>query len=139
MRVSDIRMPGTDGLTLLGKLRAERSGLPLILITGHGDVPLAVAAMKAGAVDFLEKPFEAEALLSAIEASLRREANPSAEGEDSEAARRCAEARAWGSDRRPHSSLSRWRLESRSEGPSIRRHLCPGRRFWGMTKRGIGS
>jgi two-component system response regulator FixJ len=89
--VSDIRMPGMDGLTLLKKLRAERSELPLILITGHGDIPLAVAAMKAGAVDFLEKPFEAEALLSAIEASLRRPAHPSPPGEASAVAVRCLE------------------------------------------------
>ena len=69
--VSDVRMPGMDGLTLLRRLRSEGSALPLILITGHGDVPMAVAAMKAGAVDFLEKPFEADALLAAIEAALR--------------------------------------------------------------------
>ena len=87
--VSDIRMPGMDGLALLDKVRG--SGLPLILITGHGDVPLAVAAMKAGAVDFLEKPFEAEVLLSAIEASLRRNAVPSAQAQDCEAARLCLE------------------------------------------------
>ena len=89
--VSDIRMPGMDGLTLLKKLRAEGSELPLILITGHGDIPLAVAAMKAGAVDFLEKPFEAEALLAAIEASLRPPANPSPQGEASAVAGRCLE------------------------------------------------
>jgi two-component system response regulator FixJ len=87
--VSDIRMPGMDGLALLEKVRG--SGLPLILITGHGDVPIAVAAMKAGAVDFLEKPFEAEALLSAIEASLRPKAVPSVHAQDGEVARRCLE------------------------------------------------
>jgi two-component system response regulator FixJ len=90
--VSDIRMPGMDGLALLKKLRAEGDGPPLILITGHGDIPLAVAAMKAGAVDFLEKPFEAEALLNAIEASLRWRAHSSSPGEDSEAARRSLES-----------------------------------------------
>jgi two-component system response regulator FixJ len=90
--VSDIRMPGIDGLALLKKLRADGSELPLILITGHGDIPLAVAAMKAGAVDFLEKPFDADALLAAIEAGLRRQATPSFEGEDREAARRSLEA-----------------------------------------------
>jgi two-component system response regulator FixJ len=89
--VSDIRMPGMDGLTLLRQLRAEGDGLPLILITGHGDIPLAVAAMKAGAVDFLEKPFDAEALLAAIETGLRRRANPSSQGQDSEAAHRSLE------------------------------------------------
>jgi two-component system, LuxR family, response regulator FixJ len=89
--VSDIRMPGMDGLTLLKKLRAEGDGLPLILITGHGDILLAVAAMKAGATDFLEKPFEAEALLDAIEAGLRHQANTAPAPEDLEAARRCLE------------------------------------------------
>jgi two-component system response regulator FixJ len=89
--VSDIRMPGMDGLTLLKKLRAEGSELPLILITGHGDIPLAVAAMKAGAVDFLEKPFEVDALLAAIEDGLRRLANPSSHSETSAAAGRLLE------------------------------------------------
>jgi two-component system, LuxR family, response regulator FixJ len=77
--VSDIRMPGMDGLTLLKKLRTDGSVLPLILITGHGDVPLAVAAMKAGAVDFLEKPFEAEELLAAIETGLRCGGDPASD------------------------------------------------------------
>lgn len=69
--VSDVRMPGIDGLTLLRRLRAGGSTLPLMLITGHGDISMAVAAMKAGAVDFLEKPFEADALLAALGAALR--------------------------------------------------------------------
>lgn len=68
--VSDVRMPGIDGLTLLRRLRSAGSGLPLILITGHGDVPMAVTAMRIGAVDFLEKPFEAETLLNSIETAL---------------------------------------------------------------------
>jgi two-component system, LuxR family, response regulator FixJ len=69
--VSDVRMPGIDGLTLLRRLRANGSTVPLMLITGHGDVSMAVAAMKAGAVDFLEKPFEADAFLAAVGAALR--------------------------------------------------------------------
>lgn len=69
--VSDVRMPGMDGLTLLRRVRASGSTIPLLLITGHGDVSMAVMAMKAGAVDFLEKPFEADAFLAAIEAALR--------------------------------------------------------------------
>lgn len=69
--VSDVRMPGMDGLTLLRQLRSAGFALPLILITGHGDVAMAVAAMKAGAVDFIEKPFEAETLLESIEAALQ--------------------------------------------------------------------
>lgn len=68
--VSDVRMPGMDGLTLLRRLRATGSTMPLMLITGHGDVSMAVAAMKAGAVDFLEKPFEADSLLAALDAAL---------------------------------------------------------------------
>lgn len=90
--VSDVRMPGMDGLTLLRRLRAggsalPGSALPLILITGHGDISMAVAAMKAGAFDFLEKPFEADALLAAIEAALRLRSSD-ANAEDAETARR---------------------------------------------------
>jgi DNA-binding NtrC family response regulator len=55
--VSDIRMPGMDGMTLLKRLMSQDSGLPVIIITGHGDVPMAVEAMRLGAWDFLEKPF----------------------------------------------------------------------------------
>ncbi len=72
--VSDVRMPGMDGVALLRQLRAGRDSLPLVLITGHGDVPLAVDAMKAGAVDFLEKPFEPEALLAAVQSALQAQA-----------------------------------------------------------------
>jgi two-component system response regulator FixJ len=84
--VSDMRMPGIDGLTLLRRLQADGSGLPLILITGHGDVPMAVNAMKAGAVDFLEKPFEPDALLAAIAMALRVRASGAA-AQDGETAR----------------------------------------------------
>ncbi|AHM04899.1 C4-dicarboxylate transport transcriptional regulatory protein DctD [Roseibacterium elongatum DSM 19469] len=55
--VTDVKMPGMDGVTLLKRLMAQDSGLPVILITGHGDVPMAVEAMRIGAYDFLEKPF----------------------------------------------------------------------------------
>jgi two-component system C4-dicarboxylate transport response regulator DctD len=58
--VSDIRMPGMDGMTLLGRVREIDPDLPVILITGHGDVQLAVAAMREGAYDFVEKPFNAQ-------------------------------------------------------------------------------
>jgi two-component system response regulator FixJ len=64
--VTDIRMPGMDGLSLQTAVTAKHPALPVILITGHGDVPLAVRAMRAGAFDFLEKPFSDEALLSSI-------------------------------------------------------------------------
>ena len=68
--VSDIRMPGVDGLTLLKQLHAADPELPVLLITGHGDVPLAVEAMRAGAYDFLEKPFPSEALLDSVRRAL---------------------------------------------------------------------
>ena len=68
--VSDIRMPGIDGLQLLEQLHARDSELPVLLITGHGDVPLAVQAMRAGAYDFLEKPFASDALLDSVRRAL---------------------------------------------------------------------
>ena len=78
--VSDVRMPGVDGIELLKRLKALRSGFPIVVITGHGDVPLAVEAMKLGAMDFLEKPFEDERLIAMIEAALRV-AEPAARGD----------------------------------------------------------
>ena len=68
--VSDIRMPGIDGLQLLEQLHARDNELPVLLITGHGDVPLAVQAMRAGAYDFLEKPFASDALLDSVRRGL---------------------------------------------------------------------
>jgi two-component system, LuxR family, response regulator FixJ len=70
--VSDVRMPGIDGLELQRRLKALGVHLPVIIMTGHADVPLAVEAMKAGAVDFIEKPFDDELLLSAIRLALDR-------------------------------------------------------------------
>ena len=68
--VSDIRMPGIDGLQLLEQLHGRDNELPVLLITGHGDVPLAVQAMRAGAYDFLEKPFASDALLDSVRRAL---------------------------------------------------------------------
>jgi two-component system, LuxR family, response regulator FixJ len=87
--VSDIRMPDMNGIELVRKLKSEGSKCPVILITGHGDVALAVEAMKAGAVEFIEKPFDDEALLAAIRSALDAcQAEPT-----STSARKEAEAR----------------------------------------------
>jgi len=64
--ITDVRMQGLDGIELVRRLRDSHRAIPVIVITGHGDVPLAVAAMKIGAADFLEKPFDGEALLAAL-------------------------------------------------------------------------
>ncbi len=70
--VSDVRMPGLDGIELLKRMKAAHSTFPIIIMTGHGDVPLAVEAMKLGAVDFLEKPFEDDRLIGMIEGAIRQ-------------------------------------------------------------------
>lgn len=72
----DVRMPGMSGLELQRELRTRGAFPPIIVITGHGDVPLAVSALKAGAVDFLEKPFDIDTLLAAIEEGFRRTVAP---------------------------------------------------------------
>jgi two-component system, LuxR family, response regulator FixJ len=77
--VSDIRMPGMNGIELVRELKSKGSACPVILVTGHGDVALAVEAMKAGAVDFIEKPFDDAVLLGAIRSAL--EARPAARGD----------------------------------------------------------
>ena len=70
--ILDISLPGLNGLDLQKRIIAERTDLPIIFITGHGDVPKTVQAMKAGAVEFLTKPFNDEAILSAIRQALER-------------------------------------------------------------------
>ncbi len=71
--VTDVRMPEMDGLELQRRLAQMHAQLPVIVITGHGDVPLAVQAMKAGAVDFIEKPFSDDLILASIETAVARE------------------------------------------------------------------
>jgi two-component system response regulator FixJ len=78
--VSDVRMPGIDGIELLKRMKASQSKFPILIMTGHGDVPLAVEAMKLGAVDFLEKPFEDDRLTAMIETAIRG-AEPAAKGD----------------------------------------------------------
>jgi two-component system, LuxR family, response regulator FixJ len=68
----DVRMPGMDGIALLAALADRPHAPPVIMITGHGDVPMAVRAMKLGAADFIEKPFDPEALLACVRSTLRR-------------------------------------------------------------------
>ncbi len=70
--VLDVSLPGLNGLELQLKVREDRSDLPIIFITGHGDIPMSVRAMKAGAVEFLTKPFRDDVLLAAIDQSLKR-------------------------------------------------------------------
>jgi two-component system response regulator FixJ len=68
--VTDVRMPGMTGIELLRELKNRSFALPVIVITGHGDIPLAVEAMREGAADFLEKPYDDDALLRSITRSL---------------------------------------------------------------------
>lgn len=71
--VSDVRMPDVSGIDLLHRLKELNVSLPVIVITGHGDVPLAVEAMRSGALDFLEKPFDDDALLNSVNVALRHQ------------------------------------------------------------------
>ena len=71
--VTDVRMPEMDGIELVRRLRALGIELPVIVMTGHGDIPLAVEAMRAGVMDFIEKPYDNEAMLAAIATGLARQ------------------------------------------------------------------
>ena len=71
--VLDVRMPGVTGLDLQKSLAGAMHGIPIVFITGHGDVPMSVNAMKAGAVDFLTKPFEGKDLLEAVQRAMAKD------------------------------------------------------------------
>lgn len=87
--VTDVHMPDASGLDILESLRARDDGLPVIVITGHADVPMAVRAMRAGAFDFVEKPIDGESLLRAVQSAIaaRRKARPNAREADALRAR----------------------------------------------------
>jgi len=70
--ITDVRMPELSGIDLLRRLRELKLAVPVIVITAHGDIPLAVEAMRIGAIDFLEKPFEDEVLLASVRSALDR-------------------------------------------------------------------
>jgi two-component system response regulator FixJ len=76
--VTDVRMPGLSGIELMHALKAQGSDVPVIVITGHADVPLAIQAMKAGAAEFIEKPFSDETILGAIKSVVDRRADTDA-------------------------------------------------------------
>jgi two-component system response regulator FixJ len=87
--ITDVRMPGLSGIELMHALKAQGQDVPVIVITGHADVPLAIQAMKAGAAEFIEKPFSDEAILGAIRSAIDRRAD----GDALETERRQALAR----------------------------------------------
>ena len=76
--LADIRMPEMDGLALQIELKRTQPDIPILIMTGHGDIPMAVQAMKAGAIDFLEKPFEKPALIGALERAFENRSRDSA-------------------------------------------------------------
>jgi len=80
--IVDVRMPGMSGLDLQERLNQAGNSLPIVFITGHGDLPMGVSAMKKGAVDFLPKPFDDEELLAAVELALERNKKALSEFED---------------------------------------------------------
>ena len=81
--ITDVRMPGTDGMDLLKQVKERLPWIPVLLVTGYGDVPLAVQALKAGAADFVEKPLDRDAFLQTVERLIERNARPAAILEES--------------------------------------------------------
>lgn len=79
--VLDVRMPGPSGLELQQALEKRSHPLPIVFLTGHGDIPMSVRAMRGGAVDFLTKPVKRDTLLGAVQAALARDADRRTEGE----------------------------------------------------------
>ena len=79
--IADVRMPGMSGIELLKRVKTRRPDLCVIIITGHGDVPLAVDAMKSGAADFVEKPYDNERLVQSINEAMAKEGDGGARGE----------------------------------------------------------
>jgi two-component system response regulator FixJ len=77
--ILDVRMAGMSGLELQARLQAEDSHPPIVIITGHGDVPMAVRAIQAGAIDFIEKPFNDQSLLDSVHRALEKDAQVSGE------------------------------------------------------------
>ncbi|MEH0196952.1 response regulator FixJ [Caulobacter sp. CCNWLY153] len=74
--ITDVRMPGMTGQELVRRLKAEGSALPVVMITGHGDIPMAVEAMRDGVVDFIEKPFSEARILAALQRALAAAPQP---------------------------------------------------------------
>jgi len=88
--ITDVRMPEISGLELLRRLKGRGIGWPVIVITGQADVPVAVEAIKTGAVDFIEKPYDAEALIGAVRIALGGQANDAREAQRTELQQRMA-------------------------------------------------
>lgn len=81
--ITDVKMPGKDGITLLREVRERLPWIPVLIVTGYADVPLAVRALKAGAVDFVEKPLDRDAFLQTVERLIERHGRPAALLEES--------------------------------------------------------